>query len=211
MIRLPAYFSVEFLFEQGIIYPNFVRDIYSSFFISGFDFKSGFWFHESATLDEIINWNQMLLERKFRLGLRQHVKHDYMHMLLKTDLFKEMRLYWLYFENEFQLHLIVPEYDILHDVDGIIFIKEKLDKMIGVSKSVWETGLVKILQTCLEFNDSCSFREISKGQKPSINPFCIVKEDLFSKFCNCLPNNIDITSISNSSFLLIDKSCIIEK
>ena len=97
---------------------------------------------------------------------------------------------------------------ILNIENGIIFIKEKLDKIVDVSKSVWDTGLVKIVQTCLEHEDTVSFKEIFKGQKPSISPFCIVKEDLHSRFSRSLSTNIDITNLSDNSFLLIDKSCI---
>ena len=74
-------------------------------------------FHGTCLLDELFKLkcldNIYFVIKEFKVGFRQHVKHDYMQMLLNTDLFEQMRLYWLYSEKEFLLHLIVPEYDIL--------------------------------------------------------------------------------------------------
>ena len=105
---MPAYFSVEINFKSNIIYPNLVRDVYSTFFTNGFNFKSGYWYGENNSLEEIVDWNQKLLEKGFELGYSQHVKHDYKQILLDTELFEEMRLFWMFSRKQISSLTEIP-------------------------------------------------------------------------------------------------------
>ena len=205
---MPAYHSVRFLFNQDVIYPNFVEDIYSAFFKNGIEFKSGFWFHKDASLQEIIDWNQRLLEKKFKLGYTQHVKHDYMQLLIDTKEFKEMRLFWLYHEKEFELSQIIPEDDIVNYGNSWKFHKDKLQVIIDIAKNVWSTGLVTLVQSHLEEGCGISLSEVLSGHNPSIIPFCIAKNELFDNFSGKLPDKLEIKSVSNSGTLILDKTWV---
>jgi len=197
---LPTYYSVGFTFKESVMYPNFVRDVYTSFFKMEYSFKSGFWPHKNATLHEIINWNQKLLEKKFTLGFKHHVKNGCMQMLFNSHLFDEIRCFWMYDDKEFTLFLIVPENNILEDNNK--FNESKVNEIILLSESLWNTGLVTIIQTNLEDDVSKSLSNIELGYVPSIHPFCIVGNDMFSKFSNKLIGSYEIRNMTADSIFI---------
>lgn len=162
---MPAYFSVEVSFKKDILYPDLVKDIYSIFFKSGYQFKSGFWFGEKMTLDEIIQWNQNHLQNKFKLGFTQHVKYDYQQILLDSNNYSEMRLFWMYKNDRIELNLIIPKYDILQYSEKITFIEDKIHPIITIAKNLWNTAVVSAIQACVEFDGGAV--EIEKLKKVS--------------------------------------------
>lgn len=130
---MPPYFSVHYSFPCSTYNESFVSEIYNIIF-SRFPFKSGYWMSEKNTLEEIIKWNTSKLAKKFKLGFDQHVKHDYKQILLESDLFRHLRLYWMYESNEIVLHLILPEDDIFVNDKYLKYDSTKLVPLLNISE-----------------------------------------------------------------------------
>jgi len=60
---MPPYFSVQVAIPYDSMSSNFVKDIYLQIF-EVFPYKSGYWGSENDSLQEIISWNQSLLEKR---------------------------------------------------------------------------------------------------------------------------------------------------
>ena len=80
---MPPYFSMAVYFAHKRIKPGFVKEIYLQIISGGFSSKCGYWLHEKASPDEIIEWTQKLLEDGFSPGFTQHARHDYMQIHFK--------------------------------------------------------------------------------------------------------------------------------
>lgn len=177
---MPAYFSVEFSFKYEVLYPTFVMDIYNLFFKNGFSFMKSYFDNDNLSIDEIIEWNQRHLQNKFRLGYTQHYNKDYKQILLKHNGYEELRLFWTYFEKEIRLTWIVPESDVLDEDGHYFFISSKIAPLLEVSKKIWKSTDVSMIQTCLEFDGGAgSLSKLEKGKiKPSVNPFLITDKKM---------------------------------
>lgn len=201
---MPAYLSVESLLDKNIIYPNFVKDVYTAFFKMGYKFKSGYWVGADMRLEQIIEWNQKLLEKRFRLGLKQHVKHDYRQILLETDLYDEIRLFWMYLDCGINLTLLVPESNVINDVCECKYISEKITPLIDISCSLWETGFITLIQSCTEIEGiGVSVEQVKKGKVPNTNPFSIVSQGLVEKYLKSLSDKMKVRKIKEDGILLI--------
>lgn len=208
---MPAYFSIEILFEKDILYPSFVRDVYTSIFQTGHRFKRGYWYGEDMSLEQIINWNQRKLEEKFKLGLKEHVKHDYKQILVDTNKCSEMRLYWLYLNDVINLHLIIPEADVLHPKLNSFFLDDEINPLIEIACCIWNTGLVTAIQTCIEFDEvEFEISKIEKGQLPLIHPFCIINKECAEKSKTSLKENFTFRRLNNNGLLIVDNLLILE-
>ena len=206
---MPAYFSTEASFKKNILYPNFVSDVYSIFFQSGFTFKSGYWEGENMTLEQITEWNQRLLQKKFKLGFTQHVRHDYKQILLNTDKYSEMRLYWMYLNNRVNLSLIIPESDVL-DTSETAFSYSRIYPIIQLLQKLWETGLVELVQSSLELDGGVfTIKQIKQGHLPCINPLCVLDRETADRFSNAPVNpNLVFKNVENNGVLIVDNSLI---
>lgn len=203
---MPAYFSVDFAFKYERLSPNFVDEIYDAFEKAGCGFKCGFWNAENCSEQEIIVWNQNLLEKKFVLGLDQHFKHDYKQILLKTNVFTHMRLFWMYNIDEIRLTLLVPECEI-YDIHNTVFRKDEIQHILKISKKVWETKLPTIIQTCLELDSAIRIKDIRK-KKPNIRPFCILVKKHAERFLNKVSKGFIVEEIEDGSVLILDSKKI---
>ena len=200
---MPAYFSMTIHFEHKRIEPDFVREIYSQIMSNGFGFKSGFWFHRDANLDEIIKWNQKLLEKGFKLGFTQHVKHDYMQILFLTNHYSELRGYWHYSDKEVTFSLIVPEGDILNCEGGSFFLKDKVMPLKKLAIKLWEQGMVDAIQTNVELEDgSYALSDILSGKDISANPYAILSEKAYKKFSTDYFKQMKLNKIKNNGVII---------
>ena len=180
---MPTYFNMTLQFEKNRLKPDFVKELYFKIISCGFEFKSGYWVHENASLDEIIAWNQDLLEKGFNLGFTQHVKHDYMQILFKSEAYSELRGFWMYRDSSIDFNLIIPEYDILNRMGGEAFTQSKVTPVKELAKEIWESGIPDAIQTCVECDYGYySINQIYSGVNISINPFAILKKDVHKKF-----------------------------
>lgn len=181
---MPTYFDVTLLFKKERLKSNFVKNLYYKIISCGFEFKSGFWFHEDANFNEIIEWNQNLLEQGFKLGFTQHVKHDYMQILFESQIYSQLRGFWTYSEKEISFSLIVPEYDIIkEDENYIYFIKEKIDPLKKLAIHLWESNFVDAIYTSLElYGMHHSLYEVCNGIGISVTPFAIIGENNYKCF-----------------------------
>ena len=204
---MPAYFDITFSYEYSCLQPNFVDQIYSIFFNNGFAFKQAY-NEDSITLKEIIEWNQSRLEKKFKLGYTQKAKYDYKQICFTRDGYEELRAFWIYSNNEINLTLITPEYDVLvngHSEAGFLFSNSKLIPFIELSKEIWRETNVTAIQTALEFDGGVKrlSKLISGKEEPLVHPFAIVK----SGVCKEL-SGIHSQYIQKEGILLIDKKLI---
>jgi len=205
---MPPYFSVHYSLPYSTFTQNFVGDIYNTIF-SGFPFKSGYWMSENNTLEEIISWNTSLLAKKFKLGFDQHVKHDYKQILLESDLYSHLRLFWMYQSNEIVLHLIVPEDDIFLDNGFLRYDSSKLLPLLNLSVKICDSFGVNTIQTYHELGAPTSYKKVLSGQQPSTEPFSILLPEVFSQFEDIL-NHKFIVKKFNRGVLLIEKDYDIE-
>lgn len=191
------------LFERKRIKPNFVKEVYSQIIANGFNFKSGYWFHKKANIDEIIEWNQKLLDNGFKLSYTQHVKHDYMQILFESKLYSELRGFWIYSDEEVTFNLIVPESDILNCEGGSHFIRSKLDPLKKLATNLWDCKIVDVIQTSVELDEGYyPLSNVQKGDNISVNPFAILSESTFSIFPNNYFDNMSSYRISNSGVFI---------
>lgn len=202
---MPAYFSVEFSFKYEVLFPDFVRDIYTLFFNNGFSFKQSYFDDNNLSIDEIVVWNQKHLQNKFRLGYTQHYNEGYKQILLKHDGYEELRLFWMYFDKEIRLTWIVPEYDVLDEDEHYIFIPNKIEPLLDVSKKIWESMDVSIIQTCLELDGGAvRLSKIEKGAtEPSVNPFVIIDKEIIHKYFSAT-SSMESCEIGRNGVVLID-------
>ncbi|MBH5320308.1 hypothetical protein I6N90_21180 [Paenibacillus sp. GSMTC-2017] len=182
---MPQYFSVVYSFPYSSVSDQFVNQIYSIIF-KHFPFKSGYWNSENNSLDEITRWNSELLLRKFELGYDQHVMHNYKQILLASKQYEHLRIFWNYHDDEVQLHLIVPEYEILLDDEGWRFEGEHIIAFISLSVELWENQKLSLIQTHLEMDTAESLSNVLNGVVPLSNPFCIVNDEVFTNLENQL-------------------------
>jgi len=190
---MPAYFSVHYSFPYSTFTPDFVGEVYNVIF-NYFPFRSGYWMSENNTLEEIISWNTSLLAKKFKLGFDQHVKHDYKQILLDSDLYSHLRLFWMCQSNEIVLHLIAPEDDIFLDDELLRYDSSKLLPLLNLSVKIWDSFGVNTIQTYHELGAPTSYKKVLNGQQPSTEPFSVL-----------LPKDKLIIKKLNNGVLLIEK------
>lgn len=206
---MPAYFSMTMQFEKKRVHPGFVKEVYSQIISCGFGFKSGYWFHEEATLDEIIDWNQRLLEKGFTLGFTQHVKHDYMQILFTTEHYSEMRGFWIHSSDEVVFHIIVPESSILNCEGGLYFIESKVAPVINLAIKLWESGIVDAIQTSLELDEGCfCLSDALTGKNVSVSPFAVLPEKAFEQFSDGYFSKMNLCKILKNGLFIEDNGTI---
>lgn len=181
---MPAYFNLSLVFERKDIYSEFTHDINELLQKAGLKFKSGYYESENFSLEEILSWNQKHLENNFHLGFTEHHSHDYKQVLFDYGTFSEVRGFWLNNypeEDEFTLEIIIPEEDIL-EYDGNVkygysYKEKEIELLINTSIILWNSSLVKTIQTGLECCDAVlSISGLWAGEIPNMYPFAIVPD-----------------------------------
>ncbi len=183
---MPPYFGMHLQRKTGCLPENYVAQIYAAIMGFGCPFKSGYGngFHEVATYEEIVSWNQTKLQQGFKLGRTEHCRNDYMQILFDSQVFSEMRGFWSYDESEISFSLIIPEYDILY-CDGNSKEREariSYLRMLGIR--IWETGLVNVIQTSLEIDGYYNMDRVLAGENVMTRPFAIIPRDALKHFKN---------------------------
>lgn len=197
---MPTYFSIQYSFPYDYFYANFTQEIYETIF-ECFSFKSGYWNSEDNNLEEIISWNSKLLSDKFKLEFDQHVRHNYKQVLLQSNQFSHLRLFWTYQSNEIILHLILPEDEIELDDDSWKFNGEQIAPLLNLSVKIWEKYRLNMVQTYRELGAPVSLREVLKGKLASTDPFSIMGFELFEKQEN-LESNYKTIVIKNGLLII---------
>ncbi|MEO3946311.1 hypothetical protein [Gorillibacterium sp. CAU 1737] len=198
---MPAYLSVEFSFPYSTFTQDFVSEIYSVVF-SCFPFKTGYWMSEKNTLEEIIRWNASLLAKKFELGYDQHVKHDYKQVLLDSDLYRHLRLFWMYQSDEIGLHLIVPEADLFLDRKLLKYDNSKVLPLLNLSVKLADSFVVNTVQTYHELGEAVPLKIVSNGQQPSTEPFSIVGSEAFRRFESKIGSAFSTTKLKHGVLIM---------
>jgi hypothetical protein len=159
---------------------------------------------ETNTLDEIISWNTSKLAKKFELGLDQHVKHDYKQILLESDLFRHLRLYWMYESKEMILHFILPEEDIFIEDHFLKYDSTKLEPLLHISEKIWDSFKVNTIQTYHELGVPTSYKNVRDGELPSSEPFSIVSNEDLNRIEKVLNDQFLMKKL-NRGFLILQK------
>jgi len=207
---MPAYFSLEILFSKDRIKPNFVKNIYSIIIESGFIFKSGYWFLENSSFDEIINWNQDKLNSHFRLRTNQNYKEGYMQIMFDSHLFDEFRGFWMYRDNDIAFNIIIPESEIMEFEGGSFFLEDKILVIKKLAESLWQSKLVDAIQTSLELEENFyDLKDINSGMGINITPFAILPNATFLKYYKDHSIDKEILKIQNEGLLIYKKGEII--
>ncbi|WP_145147006.1 hypothetical protein [Paenibacillus xylanexedens] len=199
---MPAYFSIEYSFPYNDFSINFTQEIYETIF-EDFPFKSGYWNSEGNSLEEIIAWNSKLLSDKFKLGFDQHVKHNYKQMLLQSDQFSHLRLFWMYQTDEIVLHLILPENEVELENHYWKFKREQIAPLLNLSLKIWEKHELNMVQTYKELGESTEIEHVLKGELTASEPFSIIKSGIFENHHNDLDNREKI--VINKGMLIIEQ------
>ncbi len=177
---MPAYFSISFELNKS---KTAIKDFCNALIDAGLVFKSGYWGFENDSFDDIITWNQKLLDNNFQLGYKQHHSHDFKQMLFDFSDFSEVRLFIINNENSstFDFELIIPEDDFMeYEKNGNEYIPhnrtEKMELLKTLAKSMWNSLEILAIQTFWE----CSYcppkaKKISNKIKPKAEPFCVIK------------------------------------
>lgn len=201
---MPPYFSIELAFPYRSLTSSFVRDFYSTLF-SKYPYKSGFWNSEFNTIEEIIKWNQQLLENKFVLGFDEHVKNNYKQILLMSDTFSELRHFWSYSRNEIRGTILIPEFDVLVDEDVWKFSGKCFDEIKDFCEWIWVKSSIETLQSCLEMDGGpINTDKIKAGIQPSTNPISIVDKKTF-KNLKGIKESIVIETAEKNGVMMIDQ------
>ena len=110
---MPAYYSVFFTLEE--FYPQLSLPLVSIYEALLSEFKFGGEFRakdiengksHQDQLKSIIAWNQKRIDKNFRLGFRQHRRHDYRQFLLMNSFYDHCRV----ITSRKYISVIVPEY-----------------------------------------------------------------------------------------------------
>ena len=177
---MPAYFSISFELNKS---KTAIKDFCNALIDAGLVFKSGYWGFENDSFDDIITWNQKLLDNNFQLGYKQHHSHDFKQMLFDFSDFSEVRLFIINNENSstFDFELIIPEDDFIeYEKNGNEYIPhnrtEKMELLKTLAKSMWNSLEILAIQTFWECSDCPpKAKKISNKIKPKAEPFCVIK------------------------------------
>lgn len=208
---MPAYFSLDVLFSQDILYDAFIVDVHNAIEKAGFHFVSGYWNAKDLSLNEILKINQKLLSEKFILLPNQNFEEDYKQVIYSNGDLK-IRLFWMILDDEILLSIIVPEYDMLMRGDQFdskfVFQTIPLKLMIDLAETIWELNYSNSIQACLELDDLVSKVQMLEGEKPCCNPFLILRDSLFEVITIDMSNLLIKKADKNSVFILNETKLI---
>lgn len=222
-------YDIYITFPKHTISDGFVENIYNTIFRSGFRFKRGSNFHEHMPIEDIIRVNQEKLMSGFRLGVRQNSRHGYIQIIFETNLYREMRAFWCYLDNEVTLTIFFPEDDLLVknkdytpiEINGMTIIKldeyyrdfkvlkDKVSPIFLIARNLWDTGLPTMIESDkgLYYGDEDMIR-LDEGGLLCIRPFCILKKHVYEKFRYRLDPVCTVEELPHDGFLVIDESKI---
>ena len=214
---MPEYFSLELMFTNERIKPDFVKDLYQYFTDAGFNFNGGYrWIgydgtkvktnKVKTTINVIADWNQKWMEERLRLDFSKKdvsddysYNNDYRQMLFKRKGYSELRCYWTDYNKHPSFKLIIPEYDILFYKNDVHYIQNKFEPIIKLGQKLWEDGKVDVIQTTLETDDPLyGFSDILEGKNIWFRPFAIIPENMFVKFPREYFANAQVTNLANN-------------
>lgn len=140
-------------------------------------------------LENIISWNQELLDKNFRLGWTQNCREGYQQFLLLHPFYKHCRI----ITSSKYISLIIPENemtfpDFLWYEDFKSLNMALIEPLKQLSLSVWSTGLVTSIQTAPENGGYRSYRDLLLGKLPFVCPFAVLDEICLQQIKRNNPN-----------------------
>lgn len=187
---MPTYCSVVFQYERAAIHSTYVRDLYTAMLQNGFVYGGvlAWGCPADLSLDDVIHWNQALLEKDFNLGSTEDVSKGYRQIFLLHPHYSECRVFII---NSYQtIHLIVPEDEFFPDSYpefAQFFVtcppeplytwmfRKRVEPLLVLACTIWRTGLVNSVQTTDEGGDWTDITALEGGEPPSLLPFGIVQ------------------------------------
>src|SRR3990172_883156 len=163
----------------------------------GFLFSKGAFDAESMSCDEIVNWNQALLNERREGG----EEPDYKNILLSTEYpFEQCRLAMMLGEHDDYVgfddleFLLFMEFRIEWDATGIVMTKP-LELTINLAREVWDRTKVGAIQTIAAEEFGTDIEGLRQGKCPIVRPFAIIEEKAYMK---CLDAEGRIIALSES-------------
>ncbi len=172
---MPAYFDVMFQFDRKRIEPGFVNSVYSNLINAGLLYVGGIFEDICCSYDEIVSWNQKLLQDNFEAKDTTTRGQDYKQILFKHPLYSEVRGFWINYpeDNEVIFYLIIPEDDV-YRFKTQQFLQDKVEFLINLGCKIWATGSVDAIQTEMELGGAYQLHEIRNKCSVLVSPFAIV-------------------------------------
>lgn len=197
---MPAYLTLTIQRKTNKLTSDYVKQIYMEIIHSGYPFKSGYWFHENTSFQEIIEWNQTKLKKGFQLGFTEHASNDYMQILFYSTEYSEIRGFWIYDETDITFNLIIPEKDILNHNKVL---ENKVAPLRNLSIQIWKKGLADVIQTIVEFDMGyCDIKTILCGEDVTVHPFAIIPENCIEFFDDDYFKEQELLYIENNGVLV---------
>ena len=194
---MPPYYNVIFQFADVAKPHDFVAKLNVALVDGEFSYggvPEGLWGvpHERATLQELTEWNQSLIDEDVHAGSVLKGRREYGQFYLRHPRYSHCRVI-LY--NAHCMGVIVPERDIFeadfpvkipfdaaHGKIGWSARAEQIDPLKRLAIAVWETGLVQAVQTGTESTFWPGLDELGAGYWPAVLPFAIVTRDDVDRF-----------------------------
>jgi len=185
---MPAYLSMNMMFTNKRVKPNFIKSIYQQTLGAGFSFLGEFYWEndepacKSSSLEDISNWNQSHLEDRLQ---HSHPRKDdgYKQILFQREGYSEIRGFWHDFNRYPAFNIIIPEEDVLFYDKGVRYIEDKILPFILLAKNLWKNSLVDAIQTELEYDDPpYNYNDIATGNNIRFRPFAIISKISYEKF-----------------------------
>lgn len=204
---MPPYFSIEIQFPYTCVNDSLVQQVHAVLF-DNLPFRSGYGNDEHLSADEIADWNGRLLTNRFQLGFTEHYSKGYKQVLLESEVFSEVRMFWSCQEDSIVMTCIIPESDVLLEEDVWMFDPVRMEVLRKICIHIWNNTPAACLQTCLEGDGGpVGMNRLQAGDLPSIDPIAIVPSALAAMQPNLKPT-IQIQTIPKAGLLLFDTALL---
>lgn len=204
---MPPYFSIEIQYPHTCVSDSLVHQVHAALF-DILPFRSGYGNDEHLSADEIAEWNGRLLTNRFQLGFTEHHSKGYKQVLLDSEVFSEVRMFWSCQEDSLLMTCIIPESDVLLEEDVWIFDPVRMEVLRNICIHLWSSTPAACLQTCLEGDGGpVEMNRLQAGDPPSIDPIAIVPSALSAMLPNLKPA-IHVQIISKAGLLLVDTALL---
>lgn len=195
--RMPPYFSIDFELKNDSKTKDYFENVYKCLFSLGFSFKSVFdWGCSSdLTWNDIQEWNIQKLLEGYTLGFTDDISLNYRQFFMEHPKFEYIRVMTMNNESP-ELAIIIPESEIFDE--NLKYKEDLIETLIEYCTYIWESGLVRTIQSHNENGNLVNCSDILSGEKPCAFPFAFIELD-------CLTPNqfegVSISSLNNGYFL----------
>ena len=182
---MPAYFSLVVECSKNCSENDLILDFYTLLTENGLTYLGGCSDNTAnCSLNEIAAKNHGYLLNDKNSKNAEKYMFDFLQAEFQYSAFHETHVSLLDDPDDdfFTFDLIIPEDDlVIENIKKVYWDREKINKLLDLAKQIWGKKYVNSIQTELEISEGfCSVDEITKGSKPSVEPFAILPEKAIS-------------------------------